>query len=91
MVLILQEKSSRVLSTLLERCDHFSDEISIVTLRLFETIISKKDPTAMNILVLAYLKDRGYHAKNPGNLCTVKKQIYSFPMKFYMNWICKIG
>jgi len=38
----------------------------MVTLRLFETIIGKNDSTAIDRLAIDYLKNRGYHAKNPG-------------------------
>uniref|UniRef100_H2YX74 FHF complex subunit HOOK-interacting protein C-terminal domain-containing protein n=1 Tax=Ciona savignyi TaxID=51511 RepID=H2YX74_CIOSA len=64
----LVDEGNGLLTRLLERCDHFSDEISVVTLRLFEAIIGKKAPEALDWLVLRYLKDRGYHANNPGNI-----------------------
>uniref|UniRef100_F6SVI8 Protein FAM160B1 n=1 Tax=Ciona intestinalis TaxID=7719 RepID=F6SVI8_CIOIN len=63
-----QDGSKHLLPRLLERCDHFSDEISVVTLRLFEAIIGKRAPEALDWLVLRFLKDKSYHANNPGNI-----------------------
>jgi len=58
----------KLTARLFQRCDHISDEISVITLRMFETLISKSSPKPLQRLVLDYLTDRGYHAKNPGNL-----------------------
>nr|CAB3244298.1 protein FAM160B1 [Phallusia mammillata] len=63
-----EDSCPTLLTQILSRCDHFSDEISIVTLRLFEVILFKPDSTAIDSLILRYLKDRAYHAKNPGNV-----------------------
>ena len=56
----------KLTARLFQRCDHISDEISVITLRMFETLISKSSPKPLQRLVLDYLTDRGYHAKNPG-------------------------
>ncbi|CAK8682922.1 FHF complex subunit HOOK interacting protein 2A-like [Clavelina lepadiformis] len=61
-------KKSELLSRLLERCDHFSDEISIVTLRLFETVLGLSNSIALDRLILKHLQHRAYHVKNPGNI-----------------------
>jgi len=60
--------SGKLLLRLFERCDHISDEIAVITLRLFETLLSKSNQVPLERLVVDYLKDRGYHAKNPGNI-----------------------
>lgn len=62
-----QEEHSLLLR-ILERCDHVSDDISIVSLQLFETVLRKNDSMAMDELVIKYLAERGYHASNPGNI-----------------------
>lgn len=62
------QNNPSLLLRLLERCDHLSDEISIMSLQLFETVLRKNDPTALESLILRHLKDRGYHMENPGNI-----------------------
>ncbi|XP_039266532.1 FHF complex subunit HOOK interacting protein 2A-like isoform X2 [Styela clava] len=63
-----EESVPSLLLRILERCDHLSDEITIVSLQLFETVLRKNDPIAMDELVIKYLLQRGYHAENPGNI-----------------------
>lgn len=47
--------------TLIERCDHLSDEVSIETLKLFETLVNKPCHVILNNLVLRNLKSRKYY------------------------------
>ncbi|XP_073413212.1 FHF complex subunit HOOK-interacting protein 2B-like isoform X1 [Dendrobates tinctorius] len=45
---------------LIQRCNHLSDEISLMTLRLFEDILQFPDEICMYSLVLRNLESRGY-------------------------------
>ncbi|XP_069095378.1 FHF complex subunit HOOK interacting protein 2A [Pleurodeles waltl] len=45
---------------LIEHCDHISDEISIMTLRLFEHLLQKPSEHILYNLVLRNLEDRNY-------------------------------
>ncbi|KAJ8264719.1 hypothetical protein GJAV_G00153000 [Gymnothorax javanicus] len=45
---------------LIEHCDHLSDEISIMTLRLFEQLLQKPCEHVVNNLVLRSLEERSY-------------------------------
>ncbi|XP_073241369.1 FHF complex subunit HOOK interacting protein 2A-like isoform X1 [Porites lutea] len=51
--------------TLIQRCDHLSDEISIETLKLFETLLNKPCDVILNNLVLRNLKSRKYYTTPP--------------------------
>jgi len=68
-------ENDKLLMRLLERCDHISDELSIVTLRLFECLLSKPCSLPLDRLVLRYLEGRGYHAKNPGNIVAESEEL----------------
>ncbi|KAL0964179.1 hypothetical protein UPYG_G00320300 [Umbra pygmaea] len=50
---------------LVEHCDHLSDEISIMTLRLFEQLIQKPDQHIVHSLVLRSLGERNYLENKP--------------------------
>ncbi|KAM9727589.1 FHF complex subunit HOOK interacting protein 2A [Menidia menidia] len=50
---------------LIEHCDHLSDEISIMTLRLFEQLIQKPDQHILHSLVLRNLEERNYQENKP--------------------------
>ncbi|XP_061766693.1 protein FAM160B1 isoform X1 [Nerophis ophidion] len=50
---------------LIEHCDHLSDEISIMTLRLFEQLIQKPDQHILHNLVLRNLEERNYLENKP--------------------------
>ncbi|XP_010868455.1 protein FAM160B1 isoform X2 [Esox lucius] len=50
---------------LIEHCDHLSDEISIMTLRLFEHLIQKPDQHIVHSLVLRSLGERNYLENKP--------------------------
>lgn len=46
--------------TLIQRCDHLSDEVSIETLKLFEVLLDKPCEVVLNNLVLRNLRSRKY-------------------------------
>ncbi|XP_054655567.1 protein FAM160B1 [Dunckerocampus dactyliophorus] len=50
---------------LIEHCDHLSDEISIMTLRLFEQLIQKPEQHILHSLVLRNLEERNYLENKP--------------------------
>ncbi|XP_071061670.1 FHF complex subunit HOOK interacting protein 2A isoform X2 [Pseudochaenichthys georgianus] len=50
---------------LIEHCDHLSDEISIMTLRLFEQLIQKPNQHVLHSLVLRGLGERNYLENKP--------------------------
>uniref|UniRef100_A0A665WU96 Family with sequence similarity 160 member B1 n=1 Tax=Echeneis naucrates TaxID=173247 RepID=A0A665WU96_ECHNA len=50
---------------LIEHCDHLSDEISIMTLRLFEQLIQKPNQHILHSLVLRNLEERNYLENKP--------------------------
>uniref|UniRef100_A0AAQ5WZQ7 FHF complex subunit HOOK-interacting protein C-terminal domain-containing protein n=2 Tax=Amphiprion ocellaris TaxID=80972 RepID=A0AAQ5WZQ7_AMPOC len=50
---------------LIEHCDHLSDEISIMTLRLFEQLIQKPNQHILHSLVLRSLEERNYMENKP--------------------------
>uniref|UniRef100_A0A8C5H557 FHF complex subunit HOOK-interacting protein C-terminal domain-containing protein n=1 Tax=Gouania willdenowi TaxID=441366 RepID=A0A8C5H557_GOUWI len=50
---------------LIEHCDHLSDEISIMTLRLFEQLIQKPEQHILHSLVLRSLEERNYQENKP--------------------------
>ncbi|KAM6956478.1 FHF complex subunit HOOK interacting protein 2A [Aplochiton taeniatus] len=50
---------------LIEHCDHLSDEISIMTLRLFEQLIQKPCQHVLHSLVLRSLEERNYLENKP--------------------------
>uniref|UniRef100_A0A8D3ECS2 FHF complex subunit HOOK-interacting protein C-terminal domain-containing protein n=1 Tax=Scophthalmus maximus TaxID=52904 RepID=A0A8D3ECS2_SCOMX len=50
---------------LIEHCDHLSDEISIMTLRLFEQLIQKPNQHILHSLVLRSLEERNYLENKP--------------------------
>ncbi|XP_059215667.1 protein FAM160B1 [Centropristis striata] len=50
---------------LIEHCDHLSDEISIMTLRLFEQLIQKPNQHILHSLVLRGLEERNYLENKP--------------------------
>ncbi|XP_068597117.1 FHF complex subunit HOOK interacting protein 2A [Brachionichthys hirsutus] len=50
---------------LIEHCDHLSDEISIMTLRLFEQLLQKPDRRILHGLVLRNLEERNYLENKP--------------------------
>ncbi|XP_054854473.1 FHF complex subunit HOOK interacting protein 2B isoform X2 [Eublepharis macularius] len=52
-------------SQLIERCNHLSDEISIVTLKFFEELLHLPDPRILQSLVLHNLEERRYILKIP--------------------------
>lgn len=52
----------KIRQTLIDRCDHLSDEVSIETLKLFETLLNKPCDMILNNLVLRNLKSRKYYA-----------------------------
>ena len=47
-------------NTLISRCDHISDELSITTLRLFEVLLHKTDKVAIENLISRNLAPRQY-------------------------------
>ncbi|KAM9803928.1 FHF complex subunit HOOK interacting protein 2A [Neosynchiropus ocellatus] len=72
--LLGEDKTSESLATigqnplrhrLIEHCDHLSDEISIMTLRLFEQLIQKPDQHILHSLVLRNLEERNYLENKP--------------------------
>lgn len=72
--LLGEDKTSESLATiaqnplrhrLIEHCDHLSDEISIMTLRLFEQLIQKPDQHILHSLVLRNLEERNYQENKP--------------------------
>ncbi|XP_048368005.1 FHF complex subunit HOOK interacting protein 2B isoform X2 [Sphaerodactylus townsendi] len=52
-------------SQLIERCNHLSDEISIVTLKFFEELFRLPDPRILQNLVLHNLEERSYILRSP--------------------------
>ncbi|XP_008320530.1 FHF complex subunit HOOK interacting protein 2A [Cynoglossus semilaevis] len=50
---------------LIEHCDHLSDEISIMTLRLFEQLIQKPNQHILHSMVLRNLEERNYLENKP--------------------------
>uniref|UniRef100_A0A8C2XKS0 FHF complex subunit HOOK interacting protein 2 n=1 Tax=Cyclopterus lumpus TaxID=8103 RepID=A0A8C2XKS0_CYCLU len=50
---------------LIEHCDHLSDEISIMTLRLFEQLIQKPNQHILHSLLLRSLEERNYLENKP--------------------------
>ncbi|XP_032808222.1 FHF complex subunit HOOK interacting protein 2A isoform X2 [Petromyzon marinus] len=50
---------------LIERCDHISDEISIGTLKLFETLLQKPQMHVLQNLALRNLEERNYTEYKP--------------------------
>uniref|UniRef100_A0A4W5LVF2 FHF complex subunit HOOK interacting protein 2 n=1 Tax=Hucho hucho TaxID=62062 RepID=A0A4W5LVF2_9TELE len=50
---------------LIEHCDHLSDEISIMTLRLFEHLIQKPNQHILQSLMLRSLEERNYLENKP--------------------------
>ncbi|KAJ3610702.1 hypothetical protein NHX12_022794 [Muraenolepis orangiensis] len=50
---------------LVEHCDHLSDEISIMTLRLFEQLIQKPSQHILHSLLLRSLEERNYLENKP--------------------------
>ncbi|XP_048361574.1 FHF complex subunit HOOK interacting protein 2A [Sphaerodactylus townsendi] len=50
---------------LIEHCDHISDEISIMTLRMFEHLLQKSDEHILYNLVLRNLEERNYTEYKP--------------------------
>ncbi|XP_011670555.2 protein FAM160B1 isoform X2 [Strongylocentrotus purpuratus] len=50
---------------LIERCDHLSDEICIMSLKLFEVLLQKSHVHIVNNLVLRNLKTRSYFDRHP--------------------------
>ncbi|XP_061692456.1 protein FAM160B1 isoform X2 [Syngnathoides biaculeatus] len=50
---------------LIEHCDHLSDEISIMTLRLFEQLIQKPNRHILHSLALRNLEERNYLENKP--------------------------
>uniref|UniRef100_A0A674DSC7 FHF complex subunit HOOK interacting protein 2 n=1 Tax=Salmo trutta TaxID=8032 RepID=A0A674DSC7_SALTR len=50
---------------LIEHCDHLSDEISIMTLRLFEHLIQKPNQHILHSLMLRSLEERNYLENKP--------------------------
>ncbi|MEQ2209533.1 hypothetical protein XENOCAPTIV_000498, partial [Xenoophorus captivus] len=50
---------------LIEHCDHLSDEISIMTLRLFEQLIQKPNQHILHSLVLRSLEERNFLENKP--------------------------
>ncbi|XP_063047738.1 protein FAM160B1 [Engraulis encrasicolus] len=50
---------------LIEHCDHLSDEISIMTLRLFEQLLQKPSQHILHSLVLRGLEERNYAEHKP--------------------------
>uniref|UniRef100_A0A8C9ZEG2 FHF complex subunit HOOK interacting protein 2 n=1 Tax=Sander lucioperca TaxID=283035 RepID=A0A8C9ZEG2_SANLU len=50
---------------LIEHCDHLSDEISIMTLRLFEHLIQKPSQHILHSLLLRSLEERNYLENKP--------------------------
>ncbi|XP_057634423.1 FHF complex subunit HOOK interacting protein 2A [Chionomys nivalis] len=56
---------------LIEHCDHISDEISIMTLRLFEHLLQKPNEHILYNLVLRNLEERNYTEYRP--LCPEDK------------------
>uniref|UniRef100_A0A8C4Q7Y2 FHF complex subunit HOOK interacting protein 2 n=1 Tax=Eptatretus burgeri TaxID=7764 RepID=A0A8C4Q7Y2_EPTBU len=50
---------------LIERCDHISDEVSIMTLKTFETLLQKPHPDILWNLVLQNLQERNYMEYKP--------------------------
>ncbi|KAM8806020.1 FHF complex subunit HOOK interacting protein 2A isoform 2-T2 [Eudromia elegans] len=58
---------------LIEHCDHISDEISIMTLRLFEHLLQKPHEHILYNLVLRNLEERNYMEYKP--LCQEDKDV----------------
>uniref|UniRef100_A0AAR2LS49 FHF complex subunit HOOK-interacting protein C-terminal domain-containing protein n=1 Tax=Pygocentrus nattereri TaxID=42514 RepID=A0AAR2LS49_PYGNA len=52
--------------SLIEHCDHISDEISVTTLRLFEELLKKPDRNILTNLVLRNLESRCYRLPGSG-------------------------
>lgn len=72
--LLGEEKDAETLATisqnplrhrLIKHCDHLSDEISIMTLRLFEQLIQKPNQHILHSLVLRGLEERNYLENKP--------------------------
>ncbi|XP_071419675.1 FHF complex subunit HOOK interacting protein 2A [Pithys albifrons albifrons] len=58
---------------LIEHCDHISDEISIMTLRMFEHLLQKPNEHILYNLVLRNLEERNYIEYKP--LCPEDKDV----------------
>ncbi|XP_071827614.1 FHF complex subunit HOOK interacting protein 2A-like isoform X2 [Apostichopus japonicus] len=57
---------------LIERCDHLSDEICIMSLKLFETLLLKSNEHVIKNLVLRNLETRAYYNRQPMTLVQAK-------------------
>jgi len=58
---------------LIEHCDHISDEISIMTLRMFEHLLQKPNEHILYNLVLRNLEERNYTEYKP--VCPEDKDV----------------
>ncbi|KAK6174637.1 hypothetical protein SNE40_017875 [Patella caerulea] len=61
----LNDEQPTIRKRLLERCDHLSDEVSVVTMRLFETLLQKEEESIFHNLILRNLLGRSYITLNP--------------------------
>ncbi|XP_061171517.1 FHF complex subunit HOOK interacting protein 2A-like isoform X2 [Saccostrea echinata] len=50
---------------LIERCNHLSEELSLITLKLFDTLLQKDDEHIIHNLVLRNLLGRNYYKTSP--------------------------
>ncbi|XP_020893366.1 protein FAM160B1 isoform X2 [Exaiptasia diaphana] len=55
------ENGHRIRQKLIERCDHISDELSIETLKLLETLLLKPCSIMLDTLVICNLRSRKYY------------------------------
>lgn len=59
------ETTPEIRHRLIERCNHLSEELSLVTLKLFDTLLQKDDEHIMHNLVLRNLLGRNYYKVTP--------------------------
>ncbi|XP_068165983.1 FHF complex subunit HOOK-interacting protein 2B-like isoform X2 [Antennarius striatus] len=53
-------RTNMLTQTLLQRCDHISDQVSMVSLSLVEELLQKPHRDILDVLVLTFLKNRSY-------------------------------
>ncbi|ETE69299.1 hypothetical protein L345_04896, partial [Ophiophagus hannah] len=76
---------------LIEHCDHISDEISIMTLRMFEHLLQKPDEHILYNLVLRNLEERNYTEYKPP--CQEDKDVVEngqIPGAVYVTFLCLV-
>uniref|UniRef100_A0A7N8WK98 Family with sequence similarity 160 member B2 n=1 Tax=Mastacembelus armatus TaxID=205130 RepID=A0A7N8WK98_9TELE len=64
---------------LLQRCDHISDQISLVSLSLVEELLQKPHRDILDVLVLCFLQSRSYLSPQASELCLRFRELEEDP------------